>query len=71
MFVFGPVIVLVLVLPSVFAGVSTQNCHILVGTHEIQVGHTLLSLVISDAAFKDFRTKPDNLRPANCLSGVE
>lgn len=53
-FVLGTVTALALVLPSVFAWVSTQNCHI--RTHEIQVGYSpgFLSLATSDTAFEDF-----------------
>jgi hypothetical protein len=63
--------VLPVVLTSVFAGVSTQNCHICTPSHEIQVGHSPFSLVASDTAFEDLRTKADDLRPANRLSGAE
>ena len=64
-------LVLPVVLTSMFAGVSTQNCHICTPSHEIQVGHSPFSLVASDTAFEDLRTKADDLRPAHRLSGAE
>ena len=63
-----------LVLPSVFAGVSTQNRHIILMKYELEsVGHPPLSesLVTSDTAFEDFISNPDDLRPASRLSGAE